>query len=387
MISFLALSGGVSVATASGGWDFDFEPSADDAGGLYDDLFDALDELTTAVAAPPSRKSMKPLVRGARNAPRGIIHRGSAVGEVPQLIAAGASIAGVPIMDMRTGRVIEVPTIGNLSLKSTIYDEAEDSRILLGEAVDGSRAGTRFAIKVVFPQSDEDLVELDREIQALTDLREVDSVMRLVYAPEGMAKTPRGKELKYCVLELLGESLQDLLADEFERGNMPMPMIESVAVQGLRTLQAVHALGYVHGDVGMGNLMFTDASRTMLKLIDFGYAKKFRNSDGSHVVPGVNPLPAKARSVLSVSELDGHFPARKDDLHRFGEVLLKLLNTDYTWLFRGATGAAIRKIKMETVPSACCSRADRRFDKYFELVRGLGYDQEPDYAALIDIFA
>lgn len=112
---------------------------------------------------------------------------------------------------------------------------------------------------------------------------------------------------------------------------------------------------------------------------------------GTHVAPGSNPLtPGSPIAQLSVSELDGHFPSRKDDLMRLGEVLLKILDSSYIRHLSGLRKPEDYKArKLATVPSECCRRKDTNmvpFDRYFEIVKTLGYDTTPDYDVLKSLF-
>jgi hypothetical protein len=132
--------------------------------------------------------------------------------------------------------------------------------------------------------------------------------------------------------------------------------------------------------------MFADDDRDEIKLIDFGYARKYM-VNGEHAEPGHYPPSAGSKTILSISALDLHFPSRKDDMFRFGEELLKLLSSGYNRLFGPrVTVDDIRKIKLTTIPKQCCRGATLVLESHFELVHALGYTDKPDYDALRGVF-
>lgn len=323
----------------------------------------------------PQRKSSIP-----RNI---IVTAGSAGASIP----ASTTIVqeSVPVLDLRVGTELEVPGFGTARIQELLYDEAVESKIFLASKPDSEQSADRVVIKTFTPKKRGDFDELNSEVDALRSLANVPSVIRLIHAPGVTFKTPKNKEFRYCVLEVLFVSLAALADGRFSAG-VSGETLSRIAVQGITALQAVHEKKYVHGDVGIGNFMFADEELNHLKLIDFGYAKKYE-IDGEHVPPGDVPLPEFSKSLLSISELDGHHPARKDDMFRFGEVLLKLLNTDYSRQFRSTKVEDIRRIKMTSVPTKCCGGATAGMDKYFDHVRGLAYTDAPDYNLLRSFFA
>lgn len=53
----------------------------------------------------------------------------------------------------------------------------------------------------------------------------------------------------------------------------------------MKALQALHIVGYTHNDVKPSNIMidFTYDGRIKATLIDFGFAKKFIDSNNEHL--------------------------------------------------------------------------------------------------------
>ena len=76
-----------------------------------------------------------------------------------------------------------------------------------------------------------------------------------------------GETLFYTMEYLSGQTLDSLIRDEF----MPLPAVLGIAVQLMRGISAVHAVGVVHRDLKPGNVMVLDEGR--LKITDFGIAR------------------------------------------------------------------------------------------------------------------
>ena len=315
--------------------------------------------------------------KGKKSSTHAVVREGSALGELPSAIVE--ELESVPVMDILVGKTIDLNDYGTVSINALIYDEAVESKLFLA-----NQNGRNVIVKIFMPKKKGEFSELEHEIAALRDLETVDQVVRLLYSDDRTYRTRNNKQLRFCILELLHVSLHDYM-ELISPGGLPLPLIGRIAVQAVNALEALHERNYVHGDVGIGNIMFTDDSLENLKLIDFGYARKYR-LDGVHVDPGHNPLPPWSRSLLSISELDEHFPSRRDDMFRLGENLLKLLNSDYQRMFKSSKVDDIRNIKASFIPTLCCSRATTAFDQYFEHVRQLGYTDRPDYEALRSLF-
>lgn len=349
-------------------------------------LFDPESDLEAAFASDKEKYTPKVKLTDPKkkSVPRNIIvTAGSAGASIPA--SSNNADGAASVLDLRVGTEIDVPEFGRVRISDLLYDEAVESRIFLASKPNSERPEDRVVIKTFTPKKRGDFEELNSEVAALRTLAEVPSVIRLIHAPDVTFKTPKSKEFRYCVLEALYTSLAGLADGRFAAG-VPQETLSRIAVQGITALQAIHGKKYVHGDVGIGNLMFVDEELNNLKLIDFGYAKLYE-IDGEHVEPGVFTLPEFSRTLLSISELDGHNPSRKDDMFRFGEVLLKLLGTGYSRQFRSSKVDDIRQIKMKSIPTKCCAGATPGMDKYFDYVRGLEYIDAPDYDLLRSFFA
>jgi len=126
----------------------------------------------------------------------------------------------------------------------------------------------------------------------------------------------------YMVMELLeGRSLADLLA---ETGRLTWEQTRLVLDQALAALEAAHARGVVHRDLKPGNIFVTESpDGWRIKLIDFGLARRLRETDRRLTQPGMvigTPgfmAPEQVRGVETIS--------RKADIYSLGLVGWTLL--------------------------------------------------------------
>lgn len=342
-----------------------------------------------------SRRKVQPMrIKPLSNKGFQLMRNGSAGGEkakkagsLSQFLPGSSGKVVDSTLDIRPGRKFEVPVFGEVNVISVLYADADDSRIYRGSAVE---SGEDLVIKVQFGSDASSFMELDREVEALKALHGSKGVVRLIASPSNIFLSQKGKKFKFCVLEALGSSLQKLVLEKYSSVNMPIEEIHTIALKGIQALEEVHQAGYIHGDIGLGNILFTDSSETSIKLIDFGYSRRYLDKDGNHVLQGGdNPLREGERiTPLSISEIDGHFPSRRDDLHRLGEVLLKLLNWNYARLLdRCKNKESIRNAKMGVKPSKDCRSDATKLDYYFTIVMALEYRDTPDYAQLMHLFA
>ena len=285
------------------------------------------------------------------------------------------------------GAILRENPIGTLNLDESLYCEDDDSIIFRATPTARDDPGRAFVVKMQSTASRAGVEQFENEVAILRAIGPNPHIVRVLYATKAPVEVnvPGGgfANVSYCILEVLGKPVAEL-----ESRVEPSTLVK-MARQGLMALQAVHQAGYVHGDVHGGNFPFTTEYEFPIKLIDFGLARRV-SAD-----PGRNPLDEYIanRIPLSVSELTGHFQSRKDDLHRFGETVLNLLNGEYSKLFirpRGAPRLTIDEIvgiKMGAIPSECCGGdLIPGMDEYFAEVRAMQYADEPNYAYLLSLF-
>jgi serine/threonine protein kinase len=149
----------------------------------------------------------------------------------------------------------------------------------------------------------------------------------------------------FLVMELVqGPDLAKLMRTS---GLPAAALVEDIALQGARALDAAHAAGIVHRDVKPGNLLM--APDGTLKMTDFGIAKQAGNE-----TTGLGVLLGTA-SYVSPEQVRGEPATAASDWYSFGCVLYELLTG--TPPFTGPTVDVVMRQHLD-VPPPPVTRAD-----------------------------
>ena len=129
-----------------------------------------------------------------------------------------------------------------------------------------------------------------------------------------------------------------------------------------------------------------------LYILDFGLAKKFRESNNSKHFPLTKgkKLTGTAR-YASVNALNGVTQSRRDDLESAFYVLLYFLKGRLPWqgiMIKNKEERynKIMEIKRDIQSKDLCKDCPEEFQKYIDYVRKLEYEQDPDYNMLKNLF-
>jgi len=89
-----------------------------------------------------------------------------------------------------------------------------------------------------------------------------------------------GKSGKYNILveELLGPSLEDISKLKQVKNGFPIKDVCMIALQGLDRLEYIHSKNIIHRDIKPHNFLIGRKDTTIIYLIDFGLAKKYKSS-------------------------------------------------------------------------------------------------------------
>ena len=198
-------------------------------------------------------------------------------------------------------------------------------------------------------------------------------------------------EYNVLVMELLGHSLEDLFQKCRQRFNVKTVLM--LAEQMISRLEFIHAKNFLHRDMKPDNFLMGTVRRSIeVYLIDFGLAKKYRESRTNQHIPyreGKN-LTGTAR-YASISTHLGIEQARRDDLEGLGYVLLYFLRGSLPW--QGMNGNTrdekyrqIMQRKMNTSVEELCHGFPSEFATYLNYSRSLAFEERPDYSYLRRIF-
>lgn len=193
------------------------------------------------------------------------------------------------------------------------------------------------------------------------------------------------------VLDLLGPSLEDLFV--YCGRKFSLKTVLMLADQMITRIEYVHSKGYLHRDIKPDNfLMGLGRKANQVYIIDFGLAKRYRDSTTNRHIPyrENKNLTGTARYASCNTHL-GVEQSRRDDLESLGYVLLYFLRGSLPWQgLKAATKKQkydkICEKKLSTPIEALCKSHPVEFASYFHYCHSLTFDQRPDYGFLKRLF-
>ncbi|KAL3375642.1 hypothetical protein AABB24_006884 [Solanum stoloniferum] len=193
------------------------------------------------------------------------------------------------------------------------------------------------------------------------------------------------------VMDLLGPSLEDLF--NFCSRKLSLKTVLMLADQMINRVEFVHAKSFLHRDIKPDNfLMGLGRRANQVYIIDFGLAKKFRDSTTHQHIPyrENKNLTGTARYASMNTHL-GIEQSRRDDLESLGYVLMYFLRGSLPWqgLKAGTKKQKYERIsekKVSTSIETLCRGYPTEFASYFHYCRSLRFEDKPDYAYLKRIF-
>ncbi|EFJ40321.1 histone kinase [Volvox carteri f. nagariensis] len=193
------------------------------------------------------------------------------------------------------------------------------------------------------------------------------------------------------VMDLLGPSLWDVWNQHGQ--HLSEAYVACVAMEALTILQALHARGYVHGDIKPENFLLgpPDTNRSKrLYLVDLGLAMKYRDSRyGGHVK--YDQRPDDFRGTVRYASVHAHLgrtSSRRDDLESLAYTLIFLLKGRLPWQgYQGANkGYWVARKKMATSAEMLCRLSQPAFREFTDSVMNAKFEDEPNYARYIAMF-
>ncbi|KAG8058718.1 hypothetical protein GUJ93_ZPchr0002g23194 [Zizania palustris] len=193
------------------------------------------------------------------------------------------------------------------------------------------------------------------------------------------------------VIDLLGPSLEDLFVYCGRR--FSLKTVSMLADQMITRIEFMHSKGYLHRDIKPDNfLMGLGRKANQVYIIDFGLAKRFRDTTTNRHIPyrENKNLTGTARYASCNNHL-GIEQSRRDDLESIGYVLLYFLRGSLPWQgLKAATKKQkydkINEKKLATPIEVLCKSHPVEFASYFHYCHSLPFDRRPDYDFLRRLF-
>ena len=219
-------------------------------------------------------------------------------------------------------------------------------------------------------------------------------LMNHLYGP----RIPYVKSFGQCgfynvlVMELLGKSLEDIM-QILPSKKMTIPCVCKLSYQMIQILEHIHKKSFLHRDVKPDNfIMGIGPNSKFLYMCDFGFCKTYRDpyTLAHHPMKKGGGITGTAR-FASIHTLDGYTQSRRDDLESLGYVIIYLAKGTLPWANiksdnKNELYNRIIESKKATSTEFLCRDLPIQFEEYIRYVKGLGYEQEPDYRYLKNLF-
>lgn len=201
-----------------------------------------------------------------------------------------------------------------------------------------------------------------------------------------------GLEDDYAVLviDLLGASIGDLL--DRCGGKFSLKTVLMIADQMITRLEYLHDHGFIHRDLKPDNMLVGRSHhQNQIFLIDYGLAKKYRNTEGKHIPFKEGGKLVGTARYASVNSHQGYQLSRRDDLISLGYMLVYFMNGKLPW--QRAAGKtkeekyeSIKKLKLGLGSTVICDKLPREFGVFLDYCSKLTFEQRPDYNYLRMLF-
>lgn len=188
----------------------------------------------------------------------------------------------------------------------------------------------------------------------------------------------------YMAMDLLGPSLDKLI-----KKIIPWDVMNWIFPKALKIMEELHNKQFLHRDIKPENLLTgTGELRGRdLFLVDFGLSKRYRTTSLEHIpFKNEKSLTGTIR-YASVNTHNGIEQSRRDDLESLGYVMLFLLKKRLPWMNLNISDTKlhnqrVREIKESISVNDLCENAPPAFKFYFNYVKSLKFNEDPDYALL-----
>ncbi|XP_003374061.1 Tau-tubulin kinase 1 [Trichinella spiralis] len=268
------------------------------------------------------------------------------------------------------------PQIVNLEIGST-FENRWKVLSKLGEGQFGAvycvqdlkRRGKHYALKV--EQRNQSNAVLKMDTLVLLKLRGNHHVCRFI-------RCGRNETMNYLVMALVGSNM-DVLRKSMPEKRFSLGTVCKIAIQCTRALRDIHMAGFVHRDIKPANIAVgINSERNVIKILDFGLARKFRDGDG--VIRPPRDKPGFRGTVLYAS-INAHNDlelGRQDDLLSTYYTLIEFLNGSLTWE-NCATVEEVLHAK-EQMPKVWNEQLPKPLNDIYKHLETLDYHTEPNYS-------
>lgn len=186
------------------------------------------------------------------------------------------------------------------------------------------------------------------------------------------------------VLQYLGPSLEDLRRAVV--GTLPVQFVMAAGIEILKSLEEVHRVGLVHGDLKPANVLTGSAEPERFYLADFGHACRYLNERGDHKTYAKRGYFSGSVPFASRNALEGGTLSRRDDLESLAYMIVFLMK-GLPWRDGARKEAredvlSVWQVKRDLDVKRLCEGLPQEVTNFVKQVRKLGFEEHPPYDKL-----
>ncbi|KAM3147615.1 hypothetical protein pb186bvf_000422 [Paramecium bursaria] len=223
---------------------------------------------------------------------------------------------------------------------------------------------------------------MTREILVMKELSGISGFPQIIH---------HGKDRQhlYYMSQILGENLEQLL--KRAGGRFSITTVMQLAIQLIDRIEVFHSRSFIHRDIKPENFVISREDNTLIFLIDFGLAKYYRSKEGKHIEFVQKQGVIGTARYASINTLQWMEQSRRDDLEAIGYMLIYFIKGELPWQnIKAPTKEqkyeSILQMKMSNSLSQLCKNLPKCFMMYFQHVKSLLFQQQPNYSLLRALF-
>ena len=200
-----------------------------------------------------------------------------------------------------------------------------------------------------------------------------------------------GKTKRYNILieTLLGRSLYQIYNDCDKK--FTIKDICMLAIQMIERLEYIHSKFFIHRDIKPHNFLVSTKNESLIYLIDFGLAKKYKSERGNHVKFALTKHITGTPRFCSINALRGVEQSRRDDLESLSYLLLYFLKGSLPWQglkisTRPQRFKEIIRLKKNLKIESIVENIPPEILLFCKYTRKLGFTENPKYEYMKKLF-